>query len=100
MASFIEDLYFGTMQKQEHHIRNSDCAPEEIQSIIREEKYVLDNLPEECRSHFMEYLDAWGIVSDEFAFQGFKAGFRLGAKCILDTFPSDIDEPTYDFLNR
>lgn len=86
MAGFIEDLYFGNMEKQGHNIRNSDCAYEEIQTIIEQEKYLMKNLPKEFRSRFMEYLDAWGIACDEFAFHSFKARFRLGAKYIVDVF--------------
>ena len=83
MESFIEDLYFGTMQKQEHPLYNSDCAPKEIETI---KKDLLKSLPKEFKSRFMEYLDALGIECDEFALRSFKSGFCLGIKCVIDVF--------------
>lgn len=77
MAGFIEDLYFGNMEKQGHNIRNSDCAYEEIQTIIEQEKYLMKNLPKEFRSRFMEYLDAWVLHAMSLLFIASKPDFAL-----------------------
>ena len=88
MANFIEELYYGNIEPQNVKSKESKAYSREMRVLSKNEDILLENLSEEYRKLFLEYVDAWGIVDGEAVVDSFIAGFRLGARFAYDTFVS------------
>ncbi len=84
MTNFIEELYYDNIDPQAG-IKNKR-AQREMRVLSENEDFLLKVLADENKIKFMDYVDAWGIVSAESNLENFIAGFRLGAKFMYDTF--------------
>ena len=89
MANFIEELYYGNIEPQNVRSKESKAYNREMRVLSKNEDTLLENLSEEYRKLFLEYVDAWGIVNGESVADSFITGFRLGAKFVYDTFVSE-----------
>lgn len=86
MTSFIEELYYDNIKPQEKSIRRGDLCKEELSTLHENEKILLEKLPDELKTVFIEYVDTWGLVNCKTVLDGFTAGFRFGAHFAVDTF--------------
>lgn len=86
MTSFIEELYYDNIKPQEKSIRRGDLCKKELSKLHENEQYLLDNLPDNLKTVFIEYADTWGLVNGKTVLDGFIAGFRIGAHFTIDTF--------------
>ena len=86
MTSFIEELYYDNIKPQEKSIRRGDLCKEELSTLHENEKILLEKLPVELKTVFIEYVDTWGLVNGKTVLDGFTAGFRFGAHFAVDTF--------------
>lgn len=86
MTSFIEELYYDNIKPQEKSIRKSDLCKEELSVLHENEQFLLENLPDNLKTVFIEYADTWGLVNGKTVLDGFTAGFRFGAHFAVDTF--------------
>ena len=86
MTSFIEELYYDNIKPQEKSIRRSNLCKEELCKLHENERYLLDNLPDNLKAVFIEYADTRGLINGKTVLDGFSAGFRLGACFAIDTF--------------
>ena len=68
--------------------KESKAYSREMRVLSKNEDILLENLSEEYRKLFLEYVDAWGIVDGESVVDSFITGFRIGAKFTYDTFVS------------
>ena len=88
MTNFIEELYYENIEPQNMIKKKSKSYSREMRVLSKNEDILLENLSEEYRKLFLEYVDAWGIVDGESVVDSFITGFKLGAKFTYDTFVS------------
>ena len=88
MVSFIEELYYGNIEPQNVKSKESKAYSREMKILSENEDILLEELSEEDKKLFLEYVDAWGIVEGESVVDSFITGFKLGAKFTYDTFVS------------
>lgn len=88
MNKFIEELYYGNINPQEHKVNNNEEACECMEIIAELEEYFTDSLVDDEYEllKFLDYTNAWGILNAETNVDNFVTDFRLGAKFIYDTF--------------
>lgn len=84
MTNFIEELYYDNIYPQAGN--KNKRAQREMRILSENEDFLLEVLTGENKIKFMDYVDAWGIVSAESNLDNFISGFRLGAKFMYDTF--------------
>ena len=84
MTNFIEELYYDNIDPQAGN--KNKRAQHEMRILSENEDFLLEALSDENKTRFMDYVDAWGIVSAESNLDNFISGFRLGAKFMYDTF--------------
>lgn len=70
-----------------------------MQTLSNNEDFLLKELSGDAQKRFLEYVDAWGIVSGESTLDSFITGFRLGARFAYDTFVSK-EAPFEDLLKE
>ncbi|MBR6658149.1 MAG: hypothetical protein IKL18_08285 [Oscillospiraceae bacterium] len=97
MTNFIEELYYDNIDPQAGN--KNKRAQREISVLSENEDFLLEDLSDENKTRFIDYVDAWGIVSAESNLENFIAGFRLGAKFMYDTFCGE-EMVIEDYLKR
>ena len=97
MTNFIEELYYDNIDPQAGN--KNKRAQHEMRILSENEDFLLEALSDENKTRFMDYVDAWGIVSAESNLENFIAGFRLGAKFMYDTFCGE-DRGIADYLKE
>ena len=97
MTNFIEELYYDNIDPQAGN--KNKRAQHEMRILSENEDFLLEVLSDENKTRFMDYVDAWGIVSAESNLDNFISGFRLGAKFMYDTFCGE-DMGIADYLKE
>ena len=63
------------------------------------ETFLTETLTDECKTKFLDYVNAWGVVNCESNLDSFITGFRLGANFTYDTFVS-TEAPFTDLIGE
>ena len=83
---FIEDFYYGNLEPQMRKIKKDSDFQKDFNKLCEIEAVLKEKLTDAEKSLFIEYVNLWGIISGDIDFDSFKAGFRYGAKFMLDVF--------------
>lgn len=86
MTRFIEEFFYGNIEPQARSKEQSSAVKKEMEILSKNEDLLTKALTDENQKLFLEYVNAWGVVSGESTADSFVAGFRLGAHFVYDTF--------------
>ena len=89
MVNIIEELYYGNINPQERTTDSNKTLQEQMAILSDSESYLTKHLPEDQKSAFLAFSNAWSIVNGESTLDSFIQGFRLGANFVYDTFVSN-----------
>lgn len=83
MTDTLKDLYYGKISPSEEP--TSYQYRKAIRKVIKFEETLLHNLSPELKKTFLEFCDSSSQLSSVDSLDNFKAGFKLGAKIILES---------------
>ena len=86
MDGFIISFLKGELEPQDRPILDYLKKDKLLIELDRNEEYLKENLTGEVKTRFLAYVEACKtnmLMEDD---EAFCAGFRLGAKCIIDVF--------------
>ena len=86
MKSFIEEFYYGNIDPQNSGFEDDESVQHELRTISENEDWLTGHLTGEEKKRFLDFADAWSAYNGDATLEGFITGFRLGARCVLDTF--------------
>ena len=86
MKSFIEELYYGNIDPQNSGFEDDECVQRELRTISDNDDWLTEHLVGEEKKRFLDFADAWSAYNGDAALDGFVAGFRLGARFVMDAF--------------
>lgn len=89
MSDFIENFYYGNIEPQQESNRLNSAIRKEMQILAATEESLTNNLTDERKLEFLDYVNAWSVVNAETNLDNFINGFRLGAKFVLDVFAEE-----------
>ena len=89
MGKFIEEFCYGNLDPQARSTKQNKAVQKQMEVLMRNEDYLMENLSGENKKKFLEFVNACGIVNGESNLDSFIMGFRLGANFTYDTFVSD-----------
>lgn len=84
---FIEDFYHGNIETQNfssYELGNE--IKKKLNDLSELEKQIADKLSGEEKTMFLKYTDKYIEFTAKSLTDAFVSGFRLGAKCVHDTF--------------
>ena len=88
MSNFIEELYYGNIDPQARSTKQNKTVSKQMEILMTNETFLTETLTDECKTKFLDYVNAWGAVNCESNLDSFITGFRLGANFTYDTFVS------------
>ena len=88
MSHFIEDFYYGNIERQES-ITELKAEIKKLDTLSQTEEQLTSKLTEEEKALFVKYVSQAGDFLCVSNADSFIAGFRLGAKFTYDTFVTD-----------
>ena len=86
MKSFIEELYYGNIDPQDSGFEQDESVQRELRTISENEDWLTEHLAGGEKKRFLDFADAWSAYNGDATLDGFIAGFRLGARFVMDTF--------------
>ncbi len=98
-GNIIEELYYGNVDPQDHGYHPKSPVKKASDSLNDLEEKLTEQLAGENKALFLRFCNAYAEVMGESELDTFIAGFRLGARFMLDTFLSD-DAQLESFLER
>ena len=88
MSNFIEELYYGNIDPQARSTKQNKTVSKQMEILMTNETFLTETLTDECKTKFLDYVNAWGVINCESNLDSFILGFRLGANFTYDTFVS------------
>lgn len=84
MASFLEDLYFGSVRPCELEFTEESGLGAAMQELTKLEEKLLEVLDTEEHELFRAFCEKQARINTQTAFENFRCGFRMGAKLLLE----------------
>lgn len=84
MDSFIMDFLNGKIEPQKRPWNNSLERDRILTALDENETFLQNNLNGEARERLKAYIAAWDKNLEDVDDAAFIAGFRLGARCMMD----------------
>lgn len=99
MSNFIEELYYGNIDPQARSTKQNKTVSKQMEILMTNETFLTETLTDECKTKFLDYVNAWGVINCESNLDSFILGFRLGANFTYDTFVS-TEAPFTDLIGE
>ena len=84
MASFLEDLYFGSIRPCDLELTEESGLGTEMQELTSLEERLLKILDAEEHQLFQAFCEKQARINTQTAFENFRCGFRMGARLLLE----------------
>ena len=88
-GNIIEELYYGNIDPQDHSFCPKNPVKKASDSLNDPEEKLTEQLAGENKELFLRFCNAYAEFMGECELDTFIAGFRLGARFMMDTFLSD-----------
>lgn len=84
MTDFIKKIYFGRLEPLDRVIEGGEDIANQLELMETNERYLLEHLDGQQKESFIAYLGAAETVNSDNEVDRFCAGFRYGARFMLD----------------
>ncbi len=91
MENILSDLYFGELDVNSQPIRVSTQLHKATSVIESTENKLLALLEGKEKTLFLDYVNAWGEVHAETAFEKFTLGFKVGTRITVAGLAGDLE---------
>ena len=88
MSRFIEEFYYGNIDPQARSTKENKAVQNQMEILMNNEDLLTNALHNEQKKWFLDYVNAWGVVTGAPNLDRFIMGFRLGANFAYEAFVS------------
>ena len=99
MAGFIEELFYGNIDPQTRGCRKERRSGNVLGHMNEIEEKLSERLQGEDKDLFLDFCNAYAELMCDTELESFTAGFRLGARMMMDVFCGD-DTQLENFLKE
>lgn len=92
MKSVLLDIYYGNYMLPGQRISKESAYGKALHSVCEQEDELMKVLSEPQRVCFKKYLDADANLAEEACRMNFVAGYRLGARMIMEAMADEVKE--------
>ena len=92
MRSVLLDLYYGNYSLPGQKISRESAHGRALHSVCEQEDELMKVLSEPQKTCFKKYLEAQASLSEEECRMNFTAGYRLGARMIMEAMTDEVKE--------
>ena len=92
MPDIISDLYYGNIQPYDKSYKEGSHAAELIQIVSESEDWLTEHLEGKAKVKLLNYINAQNELNATAAYEGFRDGFLLGTRLIMEICCSTENE--------
>ncbi len=86
MSNLIEDMFLENFNAQEYIRMNNIPIADFLKPVLLAEEKLRQTLEADSVELLDKYVEIWNSYNEEATLDSFVAGFRLGAKLIMDIY--------------